>query len=191
MGVGDGRRVSAGGGYGVMRPLDALPWDAFCLRPKWLVGFSDITALHVEAATRNICSLHAMNVTGLGRSVSSIERQSFVDALEGRPLAAWTGLDLLHAFGPQCASVTGPIVGGNLSLVVSMAAAGRRVIPDGSVVFLEDVTERPYRVDRMLTSLRLGGWLARASAIVFGGFTHCDAGPDGVSVADVLRARTA
>ncbi len=179
--------VCARGGYGAMRLLDQLPWDAFAARPRWIAGFSDITALHLEATRRGVCSLHAMNVTGLGRPISASERLSLLDALEGRPAARWEGLAIVHA-GP---GARGPVVGGNLALVVAMAAAGRLVVPDGAIVVLEDVTERPYRIDRMLTSLRLGGQLARASAIVFGGFTQCEAGPDGVAAEDVLRDLTA
>jgi muramoyltetrapeptide carboxypeptidase len=84
----------------------------------------------------------------------------------------------------------GPIVGGNLALLHAMAAAGRLSVPDGAVLALEDVTEAPYRVDRMLTSLRLGGHLARASAILLGGFDRCAAGPDGRTVDEVLSERT-
>jgi muramoyltetrapeptide carboxypeptidase len=72
-----------------------------------------------------------------------------------------------------------------------MAAAGQLRVPRDAVVFLEDVTERPYRIDRMLTSLLQGGHLQNARAIVFGGFTRCDPGPDGVSVEEVLLERTA
>jgi muramoyltetrapeptide carboxypeptidase len=81
-------------------------------------------------------------------------------------------------------------VGGNLALLHAMAAAGRLAVPDGAVVALEDVTEAPYRVDRMLTSLRLGGHLERASAIVLGGFDRCVPGPDGRTVDEVLHERT-
>ncbi len=179
--------VCARGGYGVMRILDALPWEAFAARPRWIVGFSDITALHLEATRLGVCSMHAMNVTGLGRAISASERLSLVDALEGRAAAPWGDLAVVHQ-GP---AARGPLVGGNLALVEAMAAAGRLLVPDGAIVVLEDVTERPYRIDRMLTSLRLGGHLARAAAIVFGGFTQCEAGADGVTAAHVLRERTA
>jgi muramoyltetrapeptide carboxypeptidase len=128
-----------------------------------------------------------MNVTGLGRTVTASERLSLLDALEGRAAQPWRDLTIVHPAPP----VRGPLVGGNLALVVAMAAAGRFVMPDGAILVLEDVTERPYRVDRMLTSLRLGGYLARAGALVFGGFTECDPGPDGVTVTEVLRERTA
>jgi muramoyltetrapeptide carboxypeptidase len=181
--------ICARGGYGAMRILDALPWSAFARRPKWLVGFSDVTALHVAANALGVCTVHGPNVTGLGRSITASERLALVDALEGRPAALWSDLEVLHGAG--FAPVRGPLVGGNLSLVASMAAGGRLAIPQGAILALEDVTERPYRIDRMLTSLRLGGHLANLAAIVLGGFTQCDAGPDGVTALDVLADRTA
>lgn len=178
--------VCARGGYGAMRILDALPWTRFAEHPRWIVGFSDITALHLAASAHGVCSLHAMNVTGMGRTVTAAERLSLLDALEGRVAAPWTGLETVH---PGTA-VRGPLHGGNLALVEAMAAAGRLAMPDGAILLLEDVTERPYRIDRMLTALRLGGVLQRAGALVFGGFTQCEPGRDGVTVADVVRACT-
>jgi muramoyltetrapeptide carboxypeptidase len=177
--------VCARGGYGAMRILDVLPWDRFAERPKVLVGFSDITALHLAANARGIPTVHGPNVTGLGRSITAAERLSLITALEGGPAEPWTGLEVIVP-----GEARGPVVGGNLALVEAMAAAGRLVVPEGAIVVLEDVTERPYRIDRMLTSLLLGGHLARASAIVFGGFTQCHPGPDGVTVDEVLRERT-
>lgn len=174
----------ARGGYGSMRVLDALPWERFVERPKPLVGFSDATALHLAANARGIVTVHGPNVTGLGRSISAAERASLIAALEGRALAPWTDLDVVAP-----GDARGIVVGGNLALVHAMAAAGRLEIPPGALVFLEDVAERPYRIDRMITSLLLGGHLGRASALVFGGFTECDAGPDGVTVEEVLRER--
>jgi muramoyltetrapeptide carboxypeptidase len=178
--------VCARGGYGAMRVLDALPWDRFVERPKAIVGFSDVTALHVAASARGVRSVHGPNVTGLGRSISAAERASVIAALEGGALAPWRGLEPIVA-----GEARGPVVGGNLALVVAMAAAGRLEVPRGAILALEDVTERPYRVDRMLTSLLLGGHLQRAGAIVFGQFTQCEPGPDGVTAPEVLRERTA
>jgi muramoyltetrapeptide carboxypeptidase len=177
----------ARGGYGAMRILDTLPWRAFAERPKWLVGFSDVTALHVAANALGVATIHAPNVTGLGPSlVTPSERLALIHALEGRPVPPWRALDVIRA-----GTARGPIVGGNLALVAAMASANRLVVPDGAILALEDITEKPYRVDRMLTSLLLGGHLSRAAAIVFGGFTQCDAGPDGVTIEHVLRDRTA
>jgi muramoyltetrapeptide carboxypeptidase len=178
--------VAARGGYGAMRILDELPWDDLVSHPKWIVGFSDVTALHVMAWRFGVASVHAANVTGLGRSTTPAMRAGWLASIE-RPTAArsWAGLRVLHP-----GQARGPLVGGNLALVQAMAAAGRLVVPRGAVVALEDVTESPYRVDRMLTALRLGGHLAQASALVFGGFDQCPPGPDGRTVEEVLEERT-
>ncbi len=178
--------VAARGGYGAMRLLDRLPWDAFARAPRWLVGFSDVTALHAVAASRGIASVHAPNVTGLGGGVRAWTRARWMAALE-RPAARqdWCNLHVIRA-----GTAAGPLFGGNVALLEAMAAAGRLHVPAGAVLVLEDVGERPYRIDRMLTALRLGGHLARASAIVFGEFSQCDAGPDGIDVEGVLAERT-
>jgi muramoyltetrapeptide carboxypeptidase len=178
--------VAARGGYGAMRLLEAVPWDALARRPKWLVGFSDVTALHAEAWAVGVSSVHGPNVTGLGREVSPRVRMAWIACVE-RPTAprAWTSLAVVRQ-----GEASGPMVGGNLSLIHAMAAAGRLIMPAGAVLALEDVTEAPYRIDRMLTSLRLGGYLARVSAIVLGAFTRCPPGVDGRTVEQVLEERT-
>jgi muramoyltetrapeptide carboxypeptidase len=177
----------ARGGYGATRIVSRLPWDDFATSPKWIVGFSDVTALHCAAVARGVACLHACNVGGLNAKVSGVvaARVSLMDSLE-RPDAphAWTGL---RAVRPG--NARGVLFGGNLALLCAMAAARALVVPDGAIVLLEDVTERPYRVDRMLTSLHEGGFFAKASALVFGDFSQCDAGADGVTIDDVIADR--
>lgn len=174
--------VAARGGYGAMRIVDDLPWDDLARHPKWIAGFSDVTALHAMAWRAGVASVHGPNVTGLGPEASPAIRAAWICSLE-QPSArrAWKGLKVLRA-----GEARGVAVGGNLALIHAMAAAGRLVVPDGAVLVLEDVSESPYRVDRMLTALRIGGYLARASAIVFGGFDRCVPGPEGRLVDDVL-----
>ncbi|HEY1959338.1 MAG TPA: LD-carboxypeptidase [Polyangiaceae bacterium] len=179
----------ARGGYGITRIASRLPWDDFARAPKAIAGFSDVTALHVFAAARGVRCVHGPNVTGLGASGNvhlARNRGAWLAALE-RPSGsrAWGDLRAIRA-----GDAAGPIFGGNVALLVAMAAAGKLAIPDGAIVLLEDVTERPYRVDRMLTSLVDGGHLARAAAIVLGEFTQCEAGPDGVTIDAVLAERT-
>jgi muramoyltetrapeptide carboxypeptidase len=182
--------VCARGGYGAMRIVDGLPWNAFASSPKWLAGFSDITTLHAFANRAGICTLHSPNATGLGRTITPDERAALLDALEGGPQRAWSGLQIVHRGANGRGRASGPVLGGNLALVCALAAAGRLAFTPGSIVLLEEVTEPPYRIDRMLTSLRLGGHLAHASAIVFGGLTRCMPGPDGITAEDVVRERT-
>jgi muramoyltetrapeptide carboxypeptidase len=178
--------VAARGGYGAMRVMGDVAWEELASRPKWLVGFSDVTALHACAWRAGVASVHGPNVTGLGRDVSAGDRGAWLAALE-RPAAtrSWEGLQVVHP-----GSAEGVIVGGNLSMLHAMAASGRLEIPAGAVVALEDVTEAPYRVDRMMTSLLIGDHLARASAIVLGGFDRCPPGRDGRTVEEVLAERT-
>jgi muramoyltetrapeptide carboxypeptidase len=178
--------VAARGGYGAMRVLDEIPWAEVVERPRWLVGFSDVTALHAMVWRHGVASVHGPNVTGLGRDATPAVRAAWLSCLEGSGSPRrWSGLRVVHA-----GQAEGVLLGGNLSIVHAMAAAGRLVLPAGAVLALEDVTEAPYRVDRMLTSLQLAGCFARVSAIVFGGFDRCGPGPDGRQVDEVLAERT-
>jgi muramoyltetrapeptide carboxypeptidase len=178
--------LAARGGYGALRIVNDLPWPEFVRRPKWIVGYSDITVLHAMAWRFGIASIHGPNITGLGQGASPSVRAAWIASLE-RPAARrqWRGLRVLHA-----GEASGIIVGGNLSLLHALAAAGRLWIPSGAVLALEDVSEPPYRIDRMVTSLLLGGYLDRASAIVLGEFERCPPASDGLSVLEVLEQRT-
>jgi len=180
-----GAIVAARGGYGLLRIAHRADWAALRRSPKWLVGFSDTTTLHLEAMRAGVASLHAENVGGLGRGDAAL-RSSFVEALE-RPterrvhsgLTSWVGG---HAVGP--------LVGGNLTLISYAAAAGRLRFPAGAVLIVEDVTEAAYRIDRMLTALIVGGHFDQLSGVVVGDFSECPAS-QGVEVIDVLRERFA
>jgi muramoyltetrapeptide carboxypeptidase len=176
--------VAARGGYGASRFAHALDWDAFARSPRWIIGFSDITALHVEAARVGVASIHGPHLTSLGRG-DARARAAFVRALEEpRAPSTYDGLVAVRA-----GTHTGTLFGGNLALLQACAAAGRLVVPEGCVLLLEDVTEKPYRVDRMLATLEVGGYLERAGAVVLGDFTECAPGPDGITVEDVLAER--
>lgn len=174
---------AARGGWGALRFSADLPWDALREHPKWIVGFSDVTALHVEAAAVGVASIHGVHLTALGRGDARSHADVFA-ALEAPGPRRWHGLATIRP-----GSARGPLVGGNLTVLHACAAAGRLVVPDGAILLLEDVTERPYRLDRMITSLAVGGHLARVAAVVLGDFTACDPGPDRVTARDVLGDR--
>lgn len=174
----------ARGGYGLSRIVHRVDWTQLRAAPRWLVGFSDVTAMHVEAARVGIMSMHACHVGALGRADAAL-RAGMVGALEA-PLSPrrWDGLRSARAGRAE-----GPWFGGNLTLLHACAAAGRLEVPEGAVLLLEDVTERPYRIDRMLTTLDAGGHFDRVSAFVLGEFVGCEPGADGVRVEDVLVER--
>jgi muramoyltetrapeptide carboxypeptidase len=175
--------VTARGGYGLLRIAHRVDWSALRRAPKWLVGFSDATTLHLEATRVGVASLHADNVGGLGRG-GATAFEALRAALESTPNGrAHTGLRTLTP-----GTARGPLVGGNLTLVASAAATGRLSLPDGAILVLEDVTEAAYRIDRMLTALTVGGHLDRIGGVVLGDFTDCAASA-GVEATEVLAER--
>jgi muramoyltetrapeptide carboxypeptidase len=171
----------ARGGYGSSRFVHRIDWSLLGRRPRWIVGFSDVTVLHVEAARQGVASIHGPNLTGLGRGCARTRAEMLAvleHAERPRLLEGLQGLCSGHA--------EGPLFGGNLTLLHACAAADRLIVPAGAVLLVEDVGEQPYRLDRMLSSLGAAGHLARLSAVVVGELTHCDAAADGVTAADVL-----
>jgi muramoyltetrapeptide carboxypeptidase len=179
-----GAIVAARGGYGLTRIAHLADYSALLRHPKWIVGFSDITALHVEALSVGIASLHGPNAAGLGRS-DAWTRAGFVSALE-EPTAPRV-FDGLCPLFPGTAS--GVLAGGNLSLLFACQATGRLHLPAGSILVLEDVTEASYRVDRMLSALLASGALDRVAGVVVGDFTDCPEGPHRVPLLTVLTER--
>jgi muramoyltetrapeptide carboxypeptidase len=176
--------VAARGGYGLTRIIDQLDLSGLLRHPKWLVGFSDFTALHVEAVRAGIATMHAHNVAGLGRG-DAVARAEWLSALEHpsqprvvRDLEVW-----------QAGDADGPLFGGNLTLLCTCAAAGRLKPPAGAIWFLEDVTETSYRIDRMLTALTAAGAFRDAAAVLVGDFTDCGAGLYRVPTRSVLQER--
>jgi muramoyltetrapeptide carboxypeptidase len=176
--------VAARGGYGLTRIAHRVDLEGWRAHPKWIVGFSDITALHVEAWRAGIASLHAENAAGLGRG-DAIGRRRFRYALE-HPEAPRSYTDL-RSWVPGAAR--GPLVGGNLTLLFTCAAAGRLRFPPSAIVILEDVTEASYRVDRMLSALIASGAFDDIAGVVVGDFTDCLPGQHRVSTDSVLRER--
>lgn len=174
--------VAMRGGYGLHQIAHLPDWSAFASSPKWIVGFSDITALHVETARAGIMSMHAPMVALLGRGCH-VDRCRWLEALETPAQARqWTDLDVMHR-----GAASGTLFGGNLTVLHACAVTGRLHVPQDSILFLEDVTERPYRIDRMLTTLLVGGHFKNVRGVALGQFTDCQPGADGVRVERVLR----
>jgi len=180
-----GAIIAARGGYGLLRIAHRADWAAFRRFPKWLVGFSDTTTLHLEALRAGVASLHAENAGGVGGGDAEL-RAAFVNALEHPTerrvhpgLETWTG-----------GRATGPLVGGNLTLISYAAAAGRLRLPAGSLLVVEDVTEAAYRVDRMISALIAGGHFDELAGVIVGDFSDCPSS-HGVEALDVVRERFA
>jgi len=161
---------AARGGYGATRLLPHLRLEGALQAPKVLAGFSDITALHALLNKAGLPTLHAPVVCGLGES-SPETLDQLRRVLEGHdpgPLR-WAPARTLTP-----GKAEGPLLGGNLSVLTRLI--GTPYLPDlsGAILFLEDVGERPYRLDRMLTHLELAGLHRGLAGVLLGQFTGCE-----------------
>jgi muramoyltetrapeptide carboxypeptidase len=171
------------GGYGLMRIIESVDYEALSRMPKVIIGFSDVTALH--AAIQQRCRLVTFHGPHARETLTSFSRDSFERAVN-RQVDSCGPAPLAREINPGAA--TGRLVGGNLAVLSSLA--GTPFAPDytDSILILEDINEPVYRVDRMLTQLKLTGTLAGCRAIAFGDCTRCpeDAGGGGRSFDEVL-----
>jgi muramoyltetrapeptide carboxypeptidase len=172
--------IAARGGFGATRLLPCLSVSAVRAAGKGLVGFSDITALHALWARAGVASLHAAMVAKVG-DLDEARQLRWLRALEGAPTPALTGLSAVVP-----GRVEGRLVGGNLAVLAALVGTPFAPPLEGSVLFLEDIGERPYRIDRMLTTLTHAGWFEQVRGVAFGAFSECAPGAEGVSGRDVL-----
>lgn len=159
------------GGYGCMRLLPLLDYGSIAAHPKPLIGLSDITALHLALYHRSgLRTLHApMPFRYPALPETAMRRLKAV--LNGRDGACYTREDGI--FPIHGGRVTAPMIGGNLTLVASLLASDYCPDFSGHVLFLEEVGEEEYRIDRLLTTLSLAGVFDAVCGVVFGGFTDC------------------
>ncbi len=180
---------AARGGYGSVHLLELLDRDLICRSPKVFVGYSDVTSLltYLVQVCGQVC-FHGPMVAGrLAAGPAAYDRTSLKAAIMAS--APMGRLDCGPVEALRSGEATGLLVGGNLTQVAaSLGTPFALVPPQGAILFLEDVNERPYRLDRMLAQLRLGGVLDRAGALVFGEMRGCDE-PDGTLTARAAIAR--
>ena len=159
--------ISFRGGYGSMRTVRAMNLNLFAEHPKWLVGFSDITVFHAVLQSMGIESILGAMPSTLGAD-SKVSEESLRKALFGEIRSYRTAPHDFNHMG--CAR--GRLVGGNLSLVVScLGTPWQNRLRENSILFIEDVDERMYNLDRMLLTLQQGGTFDRAKAVIIGQFT--------------------
>lgn len=175
--------LCARGGYGGARVLERWQWPD-PLPPKWLVGFSDITSLLWGLAGRGMVGIHGPLMTTLATE-PAWSQQRIRDLLMGQPVPSIRGQ------GWGGGRVTGRLLPANLTVATHLLGTPYEPNLDGVILALEDVTEAPYRIDRMLTHWRMMGKFQGVTGIALGRFSRCEP-PDNVpsfTVAEVLRDR--
>lgn len=177
------------GGYGSARLLDKLDYDMIARHPKMLIGFSDITALHAAIGKKSgLVTIHGPMMSSFkGDNYTAFTLYNFENGLSGSLPKGEIRLPAgrkLKALVPG--NATGPVEGGNLSVLAALCGTPYELKGDGAILLLEDTGEDPYRVDRMMEQLYQNGLLSRVSAIAYGDFYGASPVGEEFSIADVL-----
>jgi len=170
----------ARGGYGAMRLLPRLAQSPPPAKP--LIGFSDITALHQWLQSNGMASIHAPVLTQLGRVPADHPARLFSLLESSAPAEPLVGTDTYVG-----GTAEGPLLGGNLSVLTRLLGTPFMPPLEGGVLLLEDLSEQPYRLDRMWTHLELAGVFRKIRGIVLGQFLGCEPRDGGYTAAEVLR----
>ena len=162
------------GGYGMAQIIDKLDFTIFAKSPKWLIGFSDITILHNVITNLGITSIHgimAKQLTELPADSEQVIRMK--DSLFGNFPMYSIPLHKLNRAG----EATGKLIGGNLSVLMALRGSQFDLPYQNNILFIEDIAEKPYHIDRMMQNLRFSGVLAQLSGLLVGQFSECDEDP--------------
>lgn len=153
----------ARGGYGTVRIIDALNFSNFKKNPKWIIGYSDVTALHNHIYNLGFETLHATMPIDLSKNTSEAINSS-KRALFGKQLFYSITPNNLNKIG----EAKGKLVGGNLSILYSLLGSETTINTDGKILFLEDLDEYLYHIDRMMQNLKRNGYFNNLSGLIVG-----------------------
>src|SRR4051794_30177848 len=178
--------LCARGGYGLSRIIDKIDFTSFLKSPKWIIGYSDITILHSHIFNNyNIASLHSPMAAAFNDGGSETEYvQSLYKAVIGKPAEYSCEGYKLNKQG----AARGELVGGNLCLLAHLIGSKSSIDTKGKILFIEDIGEYIYNVDRLMLQLQRAGMLSELAGLIVGSFTDMKDTviPFGASVYDVI-----
>ncbi len=161
------------GGYGASRLLDDLDFSLFLQNPKWIVGFSDITALLTHIDSLGVAGIHGPMPNNFCQKGGELSLQALNRLL-------FNG-SVMYTCKPHPSNILGEIqgelIGGNLSLLSHLIGSKSFNKPDGKILVIEEIGERLYHVDRMLVQLKRSGYFEGLAGMIIGGFTDCNEAP--------------
>ncbi|MDB4752173.1 LD-carboxypeptidase [Winogradskyella sp.] len=156
----------ARGGYGTVRILDKLDYSKFRKEPKWIIGYSDITALHNQLHNEGVESIHALMCVSLTKDLSEI-----LDSVETFKSAIFGNLTNYTLEGTEYnreGEATGQLIGGNLTMLHTMLGSETSIDTSNKILFIEEIGEYKYHIDRMLQSLKRAGYFDNCKGIIVG-----------------------
>jgi muramoyltetrapeptide carboxypeptidase len=162
--------ICARGGYGTVRIIDSIDFSRFAVNPKWVIGYSDVTVLHSHIHSNyQIETLHAvMPFNFPNDGIDNPATESLRKALFGENLSYETATSQICNYGKTSAIITG----GNLSILYSLSNTASDIDTDGKILFIEDLDEYLYHIDRMMMNLKRSGKLSRLNGLIVGGMTE-------------------
>lgn len=158
----------ARGGYGTTRIIDEVRWSKFFKKPRWLIGFSDITTLHIHLTNNDIPSIHGPMVA---QAIDTTQKVA-IDLVASILNNDFPSYSLYSDKNNKTGKATGKITGGNLTLICSSIGTKSEIITDNKILFIEEVNEAAYHVDRMLVQLKRAGKLKKIKGLIVGHMTH-------------------
>ncbi len=159
----------AKGGYGTVRIIDKLDFSKFRISPKWIIGYSDITVLHSHLHNLGIETLHAQILLGVEKK-SAETFGTIKEALFGKSYSISYPVKDNQKLNRK-GQAKGRIVGGNLSILYSLCGSNSAIDTEGKILFIEDLDEYLYHIDRMMMNLKRNGMLSKLAGLVVGGMT--------------------
>jgi muramoyltetrapeptide carboxypeptidase len=157
------------GGYGVVQYLDRLSFDKIKVHPKWLIGFSDVTALHQVFLQERIISLHAP----MAKHLAENKADDISTSLKNILFSGKHQLDIPPHPLNRAGNIMGRLFGGNLAVFCGLLGSKYISVPTNGIMFIEDIAESPYKIDRMLWGLKYSGILSQIKGLVVGRFEDC------------------
>lgn len=179
--------LCARGGYGTVRIIDKLDFSEFVKHPKWLCGFSDITVLHAHINQNfGVATLHSsMPLSMKDLPEDHVQITTLINSLKGELPNYNFSSHPLNRIG----KMEGEIVGGNLSVIYSILGSESDINTDGKILFLEDLDEYLYHIDRMMMNMKRNGKLAKLKGLIIGGMSDMNdnAIPFGKTAEEIIR----
>lgn len=174
----------ARGGYGTVRIIDQIDFSKFLQKPKWILGYSDMTVIHSHLNGLGVESLHAQTAVSIAKNTTETA-DSIREVIFGNPYSIETENS---DFPGRSGNAKGEVVGGNLSIIYSICGSSSHLKTDGKILFLEDLDEYLYHIDRMMINLKRNGMLENLAGLIVGGLTdmHDNPVPFGKSAEEII-----